>query len=217
MSPKPKLVLKKKPRTPFEELVHERLAVTRELAKYDSVKFLKLTPQAFLREAMEIARMDGARLKKLREALESGKPELENAGKALRIMTAAWRSPNWSGPPRDLRRLNYLLNAPALAELAAAHATSFELAAVAAQIAGEKYPDDFGTAESTQATQKKLLELALRRDELDQQIEKAWSAEDVSYSDDFKATFRISNGKVSLGPKVAERLIPHLLQHQQEA
>jgi hypothetical protein len=181
---------------------------------------IKLTPSAYLRDAMEIARSTVERLTALRRELEGTRPGLDESRAALRRMIAAARSPNFSRPPQELRRLNYLLTGDALAELATLGSSSFELFALAVQIASEQHPENFGSCESSQDYDRRLLELAMRRDELNSRIATEFTVEDLLIGDPdargmAQVTFRLSGGAVPLGPKAnaGERLVNWLLDH----
>src|SRR3990172_5968654 len=183
----------------FAGLVAERVELTQELRSLNTVQAIKLTPRVFLREAIAVARTTPERLARLHDTLTDGAPGLDQTHGALRRMIAAVRSVNFSGPPRELRRLNYLLTGDALAELAAVGSSSFELFALAVQIAGEQHPEDFGTCEDSGAYDRRLLELTMRRDELDARIAKEYTADDLLIgAPDSKGmapgSFRLSGG-----------------------
>jgi len=216
---------RQKTKTAFQELIEERIELTRELKKFDSVRYLKLTPEAFVRESIEVARSSTERLKKLRAALESpDRPELDHSRTTLRAMISGIRSPNWSGPPRDLRRLSYFLEKDgiALAELSASGNNLFELFACAAWICAEKYPDAFGVSESTRGTERKIQVLSVRRDELDKRLSSCDIPAEEIINDEpdregrVKPMFKLGGGKVPVYPRenCGERLANHLAQQE---
>jgi hypothetical protein len=201
----------------FDAVVAEAVAVTRELRALDQLANAKLSPDAFLKLAIKIADTTPERLAELREKLE--RPNtfglFELAG-VLRRFTIAFRSPNWPGPSRELRRYNFLLTPEALSEIVSLHSTTFEIAALAALIATEQHPQDFGQCEDLDKHYKHLNDLALRRDELYEQIETAHTAADLlvgqpDSSGRCDVTFKLSGGAVSLGPHAGERLVNCLL------
>jgi hypothetical protein len=129
----------------FDEVVQEAVAVTRELRALDTLGNAKLSPDAFLKLAIKIADTDLERLAELRTKLE--KPNtfgLFELASTLRRFVVAFRSPNWPGPSRELRRYNHLLTPEALSEIVSMRSTTFEIAALAALIATEQHPQDFG-------------------------------------------------------------------------
>jgi hypothetical protein len=202
----------------LDSIIKEALAVEHELRTLNTLDAQKLAPMPYVRAAIAVARTTTERLAKLREELEGNKPGMDAARWAYRMMITAIRTPNFPAPPSELRRLNFLLTADALAELAALGFSSFELFAVCAQVAAEKYPQDFGTCEDTQAHEKRVLELTLHRDELFARIANEYSADDIVIEDPdgegrARVTFRISDGKVTVGPKqsAGERLVNWLL------
>ena len=202
----------------FEALVAEAVTVERERRARDTVRAAKLTPQAFLREAVAVARTTPERIVRLRAELEGGKPGLDQTSAALRRMIVAVRSVNFPSPPRELRRLNHLLTADALAELGAVGSSSFELFALAVQIAGERHAEDFGTCEDSAAHAQRLVELALRRDDLFGRMTTEFTADDLLIGEaDSRGmalvSFRLSGGAVPLGPRhnAGERLLNWML------
>jgi hypothetical protein len=201
----------------FDEVVAEAVAVTRELQALDQLASAKLSPDAFLKLALKIANADLDRLAELRARL--AKPntfQLFELASALRRFVVAFRSVNWPGPSRELRRYNHLLTPESLSEIVALGSTTFEIAAVAAQIATEQHPEDFGTCTDLDLHYKKLVDLAIRRDELYREIETAHTAADLlvgeaDSSGRCNVTFKLSDGQVPLGPHAGERLINWVL------
>jgi hypothetical protein len=109
-----------------------------------------------------------------------------------------------------------LLTPEALSEIVSLHSTTFEVAALAALIATEQHPQDFGTCENLDSHYKHLNDLALRRDELFEQIENAHTADDLlvgapDTNGRCDVTFKVSGGAVPLGPHAGERLVNFLL------
>jgi hypothetical protein len=193
--------------SPFEQLVAQRVAVERELRALNSPRGWKLSPKAFLKEALQHAHADEAELEKLRAMLESASG-LEHIKAALRRMVAFVKSPQCSRPTSELRRLDFLLRPEGpeiLVHLVGLKATTFLLFALAVAIAGEQSPESFGTAESSRVLDEKLLQLTLRRDELDKEIAAAFTQDDLQYSDPdsagrVKVTFKMTGGKVGVYP-----------------
>jgi hypothetical protein len=156
------------------------------------------------------------RVPKLRATLESASG-LEHTKAALRRMVMFIKSPQCSRPTSELRRLDFLLRPEGpeiLVQLVGIQATTFLLFALAVQIAGEQSPSSFGDAENSRALDEKLLQLSLRREELDQQIAVSFTQDDLQYSDPdsqgrVKVTFKMTGGKVAVYPhpeNAAERL-----------
>ena len=186
----------------------------------DTVEGFKLCASAFFKEALAAGRTTAERVSKLRSLLESDSPGLDAARSSLLKMVRAYRGPNWSGPPRELRRLNYLLSDGADSEVAALGFSVFELSAVAALVAGERHPADFGKAESSAGVQQRLLELTLKRDQLFQRIGEEFTPADLLLSDWTpeglcRASFKMSAGEVSIVPKenAGARLVAWVASH----
>jgi hypothetical protein len=152
------------------DLVAEAAAIAQQVRELDTLEAHKLTPAAFLREAMAIARTDAKRLADLRKELDSGKPGIDHVRQAFRSMVTLIKSRNCTAPPKELRRLTFLLSDSSMAEIAALRSTSFELFAAAAQFCAEKFPEVFGTAESSEGIKRQLLEAMERRDRLYERI-----------------------------------------------
>lgn len=207
--------------TPFAELVREAAKIEREIQQLSSLGGQKLTAAAFLREAMEVARIDAARLKKLRSQIEGGaSPGIHDVVATLRRMVRAARSANYPAPPRTMRPLRYMMTPDATAELAKLGASAFDLFALAALIAAEKYPDEFGEAESSDQHNARLLELTLKRDQLFARIGASYRPDDLLLSDwdaegRCRAGFALSGGAVSIVPRedAPRRLVDWVLAH----
>jgi hypothetical protein len=203
---------KPKPNGVLNDAVAECCKVVSELRALDVPAQRKLTGPAFLATAMTIAETTPERLAALREKVFDPIANFETKA-VLRRMTTAFRSQNWAGPSRELRRYNYnfMLTSQSLSEVLALGSTTFEVAALAVLIATEQHPEDFGTCADLLAYEKRLLELALRRDELYQHIETEYTANDLVVGEPDRhgnahVTFKISNGVVPLGPNAGERL-----------
>lgn len=204
----------------FAAVVRAAAELEKQRRKLDTLEGFKLSPSAFFREALAAARSTPERISKLRGLLESNSPGLDAARSTLLKMVRAYRSPNWSGPPAELRRLNYLLSDGADAEVAALGFSVFELSCVAAQLTAEKHPQDFGEAESSQGVQQRLLELTLKRDQLFQRIASEFAPDDLLLDDwdaagKCRASFKMTNGEVSIAPKAdaGKRLVDWVLSH----
>lgn len=211
-------VRKPKPNGHYAALVAEALEVERELRGLNTAEAAKLTPAAYLREATAIAHTTAEKLAALHAELE--RRTLVNAQAALRRMVAAVRSVNYGRPPRELRRLNHLLTGDALAELAMLNHSSFELFALAVQIAGAGHPEDFGACTDSAAYDLRLVELQLKRDDLLARLAAEFTADDLLIGETDKAgraqvSLKIAAGAVPLGPNVGARLVNHLLSKEQ--
>jgi len=199
------------------EIVAECVAIEQERKARDTLAAWKLSASAFLREAIRIADTTPERLRSLREKIfDPENPIWFEAKAALRRMVVSIRSPNWPGPSRELRRYNFLLTEESLGEVVALGSSTFELAALAVLICAEEHPDAFGTCEDLVAQDTKLMELALRRDELYKLIETQYTADDLLIgTPDGKGhsvvSYKMSGGAVPLGPNAGERLVNFML------
>jgi len=216
-------IRKSKANGAFATVLTEACKVVQEFRQMGTLAALKLTPAAFAASALRIANTDPQRLAALEAALDQPTFEACEAKASMRRMMVAFRSANFPGPPRELRRLNYLLTPAAVAELAVLGSSTFELAALAAKVATEKFPQDFGTCENIGEHEKRLLALGLKRDELYEQIsEEVGTADIVTSAPDSEGrvtqTFACSHGLVSLHPKdnAGERLISWMLNQEQQ-
>lgn len=217
-------VRKEKQAVTFEALVREAAAVALEVKALDTLEGFKLTAKDFLREAIAVARTTPERLAALRQEMEGGKPGLDHARQTLRKMIVLFRSRNATRPARELRRYNFLHTAEAIAELAAIGSSTFECAALAVQIAGERYPEAFGTATSSEGVKTKLVELTLKRDELFARVGSEWTPADVEDHDidnekgTARTCFRMTKGEVAIHPleDAGRRLVDWWISHHQD-
>lgn len=201
----------------FSALIDERVQLEKDFRATQAPRQSKCSAAAMSRISLAVAHSNPERLARVRAELERG-PGLDAACAALRRMGLFARSANCGRPPRELRRLNFLLTGDALAELAVIGSSSFELFALAVQLAAEQHPEDFGDCEDPDAADRRLIELATRRDELDRCIAAAWSHEDIDIGpldSDGRAliTFKLTGGAVPLAPKenAGERLVNWIL------
>ena len=206
----------------FDDLLRETAAVAQQVRELDTLDGFKLSAKDFLREAIMVAHTAPERLAAVRKEVEGTAPGLDHARQALRKMIVLVKSRNCTGPPRELRRLNYLMTADAIAEIASLRATTFELFAVAVQITAEKFPADFGTATSSEGVKSRLLELTLKRDALFDALGTAYGPGDIAMSaiDNERGTarvsFRMTNGEVCVFPAndCGKRLVEWCLAHE---
>jgi len=210
--------------SPFEALVREAAAVALELRELDSLAGRKLCAAAYVREATEAAGTDAARLKELREQIDAGASRgMRAVASALRLMVLAVRSPNYPAPPRMANRLRHMTTPDSTAELARLRASPCDLFALAAQIAAERHPEDFGQAEASDAHAARLLELTLRRDQLYQRIGAEFTPADLEIGPwrgpdrGCRVAFKLTSGEIEIGPAqdAPERLVNWLLAHEQ--
>jgi hypothetical protein len=210
-------------RSSFADLCAEAVQVARELRELEGPASYKLTPEAFVAEAVKLAHSTPERIAELRARLEAdGGATWPASFGFLRRAVGFIRSPNCTRPPRTVARLAFLDpddTASAEAGGLGAHGLA-ELFAVAATIAAERHPDAFGENRDWQAWESRLAELRRRRAELVAQLERAWTAEDVQFTEApgdlasqgyVKATFAITDGQVTVGPGCGERLLGWLL------
>jgi len=213
---KPKLKLKAN--GAFATLVHECAEITKELRAHDTLAACKLSAPAFLREALRIAGITEQRLGEVEEKLSDPLRWFE-ARAVIRRLTAAFASVNWVAPSAEIRRYNWAMTAEALAEIVAVGSSTFEIAALAAKHAMEKYPESFGSCTDLAAHQKRLVELTLRRDELRHQIETQYTSDDLLIGEpnaqgNARVSFKLSGGAVPLGPNLGERLTNWLIANE---
>jgi hypothetical protein len=105
-----------------------------------------------------------------------------------------------------------MLNADAVAEIAARGNNTLELFAVASEIAVRDHPQDFGECEDMATHERRLVELTLKRDEAFARIRKHALDDPLieeSGGDQARVSFRASGGAVPVFPlrDAPERLI----------
>jgi len=209
-------------RTAFEALVHEAVEVTQRLDVLNHAGGKMLTADAFLREMLVCARSDASRIVKLRSALDSGSVG-RHTDATLRRMITFLRGSNCPRPPKDPQRLNFLTTDAATGELSRLGMSTAELFAVAVQIAGEDYPELFGSEESTSHIDNELATLRARQAELFKRIPAELTAADMHIGPLdpqglARVTFKLSDGNVSIAPaeNSGERLVRYLVANQRK-
>ncbi len=214
---KPKLRLKTKAApdkgTPFERLVWEAVDVHRRLdsmeTPYTSPK-RPLSAAAYLQESLDIANSTRDRIHDLRNKIQSG----TFADATLRRMTTEIAGPNRKNPPLVAGKLESLSNAATTAQLAQLGSfTTAELFALAALIAGERYPEIFGPFSSTAELKAQRDHLERRRAELFDAINNGYKREDiVTDKRDAMPTFKLApDVPIAPSANAAERLVKALL------
>jgi hypothetical protein len=176
---------------------------------------------AFQREAMENAGTTPQKLAELRGRIfKPSNFETSELQSTLRRMGRLVREPSWPAPPSqaERRRLNHTLTPGAVAALPQLGTDVHELFALAVLICTEQHSDCFGPCQSSADHGKRLVELALLRDELRQRIATEWTPADIETSEPDASgkvliTFRASRGLVPVHPagNAGERLISFLL------
>ena len=217
--------LKPQPVSAFADLVAETCEVVKEYRTTDTPDQRKLSAQAFVRrahanaypgmplaEAVEQSRQLEAKIKPATSF------EATEAASTLRRFEVICRSPNWPGPPSELRRLNFANTPTTVAELASHGSGTLQLLALAALIASEQHPEDFGECGDLDLHQKRLVDLTLKRNDLFERIGKEWTLDDIDTSaPDAKGrvlqTFKMSHGVVPVHPtdNAGERLVNWML------
>ena len=207
----------------FIALLREAMDVTRELKKYDIVENNKMSAKAFVRVAIARARTNWQKLVNLRAELDHS--DFRAAAGMLRVIIKFIRSGNCTAPPKQPSRLNMFATLDGMDQLPLLKASLYELFALAAMIASEKYPEAFGAIEDMDAHQDRLTELRESQANLFKRIETEYTAEDIQLADTndmmkregfIRATFKISNGEVPLGQGCGEKLIAWLIAHNVE-
>ncbi len=185
----------------------------------------KLSPEAFAIETQEVARSTPEKLNTLRHALEdeASAPGVEHVNATLRRMLRAVRSRNFNGPPREERRIAFLLDEPAESGLGGLRSSPLELFALAARIAGERWPGDFGVGASSAAIKERFATLKARRDELFVRVGSEFTPLDLiteylpGQGGLARVTFKLSDGQVNVAPveNAGERLVGWMLAQTQ--
>ena len=219
---KPKFKFRNKqertPATAFERLVWDAVEVYKELAALESPPPYStqkaISAAAFVRETLALARSSKKRIDALRKAIDGESPATQAT---LRRMVTFIEGPNCKSAPQRSDRLRFLTNEATTAELVhlGGYSTA-ELFALAAQIATERHPDIFGTADSSVNLNARIKELQQRRAELFNRINIGWTAEDILAGErDAPATFKLASD-VPIAPSAtaAERLVKALVAHQ---
>jgi hypothetical protein len=202
----------------FSAVVAEAIAVTEELNSLNAAETRKLTPAALFRETLASVQGSPERVAALRAAIEKGEPGLDHTRATLRRMIQFLRGPNWSFAPKEPRRLGFLTTEATNGELALRRSSSVELFCVAAQIAGENYPEAFGIIADSAKWEGRVAELKSRQADLFAQIGSTLTAEDLTIGPlnsrgEAKVSFKLSDGNVPIAPQdnSGERLVKYLL------
>jgi len=193
----------------FTKLLKAAVKVCEAYDKAESQR--KLTAKAFLREALEVANTDNARLDALETAIE--RPIMERSRQFYRNALKFVKEPFCSCPPRQPKKLNWLVQGhidELTAELSTARSNTFELFCLAVRTAVKKFPESFGTITDMAAHGEKLKALQAERAELYRQIETSYTPSDLQMRNvsggSANVSFAISGGAVALGEHAGERL-----------
>lgn len=202
----------------FNDLVRRAMEVTLALKDMETSTARKLSADALVRETL--AKINGTlkRVASLRSALENHEPGFDHSRPTLNRMIQFLRGPNAGFPPKEARRLNFLTTDATNGELAAQRYSSVELYCVAIQLAGERYPECFGTNENSAAWESRFAELTRQQCELFSKVGTALTADDLDIGKpDMKGhsmvSFKLSGGRVPIAPQdsAGERLVNYLI------
>ena len=192
----------------YRALLEEAAEVERQHRARSTGEAFRLTPEAYLRHALNAASSSVERLDWLEGEIFK-RPEL---GGVVRKFEIAIRGPNWPQPPRESRRLSHLTTVAEEAALIAMRSSLIEAFALAARNVARTTPEAFGECEDARAGEQELIELTLKRDQLFERLEKEFSASDLDFSEpdsqgNSRVTLKVSNGAIPIGPRLGERLV----------
>ncbi len=171
--------------TPFTQLVHERVALERELRHHNSERGRRLTPTAYVRQAIKNAESTQARVEKLRSIIEAEQNSCLHA--SMRLMCRLIADGHAERPPTRWeigRLLRQSSDEQTSLDLMGLGYNTMCLYAAAAMLAAETTHGAFGDCENSANWDERWKELNRRREELDQQLASAYNTvDDVHYSE----------------------------------
>lgn len=199
----------------FEQLVKNAADTTHQLRVVEANR-PKLTGRAFVNAAVKNANTTPKRLRKLEQML--GQQTMEPLRGFIHRATIAIRD-NFCYPPDKLNRIRYLGNDDVAATMATVQSNYFEMFALAAVIAENKYPDNFGTITDWAAHEAYIKHLRATCAALYLEIATECRGSDLSVKDAGRGmayvTFAMTDGEVSLYPTrdAGSRLVDWVLNH----
>ena len=204
-------------RTVLDKLIDRAVITRRKLRKLEEGR--KLTFEAFLEEALEIADCDEATIKKLGSDLDS-RTGTQRANAFVRKMVAVLREPRYPRCPRDPARcLKIYGEDGAFIELQGLNATVAQAVALAVMLVKERFGDDaFGVIESWPQYEQETSRLRDQTADLAGKMKNAVSGQDLEFSTDdlnseerkkglVRCTFRRAPGLVLSDQGWPDRLI----------
>ena len=213
--------------TAFAELLSEAVEAADSVELMERPESMMLSAQAFVAEALRIAKIDRAEAGELRGRI-MGDSTLENLAGAVRrgvSLITGRLGGRCSRPPTQANRLRFLLGEAGEAELGVAGINLFEMFAVSALIAVEQAPEAFGICTDYDSHQRGMKAAKDRLDELCSRIEAEVAGEDLAI-DASRLTgrerdaglrhvsYKVSGGAVTLGQDSAPELVRWLQQNR---
>lgn len=210
------------PLSPFHQLVREAIEVSEQLnATYGG----KLSADAAMNEAAALAKATPAQIKKLRGALNDGTLGLDHSRAAVRrLLREIFRDGKFNTLPRDPSKLaprltHYCGRAPD--ELLPYGASLLTLFACAVAEAAERFPDAFGTADSSAALSGNVAELQARQRALFEKIQANITADALDFGEYLQgratpAKFKNTDVEVAPVATAGERLVQYLMAHREK-
>ena len=178
----------------------------------------KLSPSAFLRDAMEVAGTTDERLDTLEKALTG--PAFVRSNQFYRMAMKFIKEKGCTRPPNELRRLSWLGRLEEVtAELSSIGSSPFELFALAVPTMTRTNPEVFGDIENFILYQESLRTTRDKLENLFKQMERSYGPEDLEIGPTDKegrarVSIKISKGAVHLGENFPERLVNWLKANQ---
>lgn len=154
-------------KTQPKDLSAERKAIVDEIATLNLPQNRKLTAGAFLAAACRLAGLTETQVRALRDSMDATPEAFTLSRMFVTRAVREIRSPHWVRPADQARRLSFLGW-----DVGLEGQTPFGLQAVAALIASEKHPADFGTCADWRARESRLQELQRRQTEIETVLRK---------------------------------------------
>ena len=224
---KPRLRLRDRdgPRSEFDELIAQAIAVTRRVRAKSTPDSFRLTARALERDLLEASGADSdtkRRIDKLERDIQNNRAGLEHVRHSFREILSWLRSRRWTQVQRDLRRWDFLTTESARAQLARRGLGTTDLVIIAARHLNKIDKSIFGNCEDSAAHAAELAELKAQQAELFEKANKTWNREDVVAGEVDKRTglapvwFKRSGRQVLINPpeNASKRLVDHILAHE---
>jgi len=212
---------RKPKRTAFETLLGRALAIRKELDQFDRPEANKLSREAFLNDALAVARTSLDRLAELDDILaEDGGRTLPNASAFVRRLERFIREGTATRTPREVSRLRFAMSEGLAGELSTLKSSPHELFALAVKRTADKSPASFGQVGNWDEHQAHLAALREELTNVYQRLGEVATTDDLTIATgppcsmcgrNLRATYKISGGTISPGPDGPQQLVTWLL------
>lgn len=191
------------------KLLKTAVKVTTEL---EQLSHQKLSAEAFLEEAFQVAKTSDEKLDALEDQLLA-RPELEGFESYFRRAEKWIKEPTCPRMPQEISRIRWLFSENTESELGILGIDAFIGFALAVRsVTQMKEKNYFGEINDWDDHVEKITQLKNQKQRLFYSIEEAYAPSDLDFDSPdsngrVSATFKLSNCEVPIGPNAGERLV----------